>query len=87
MTQPTRAVKAFTAVCTHQGCTVGMVEDGMIGCPCHGSTFDIATDGSVRHGPGHPRAAGQERSPSAADGITVDLSADRRAQHGVARRS
>jgi Rieske Fe-S protein len=42
--------KAFTAVCTHQGCTVGSVSGGTINCPCHGSKFSI-TDGSVVNGP------------------------------------
>jgi len=41
---------AFSAVCTHKGCTVNKVADGVIECPCHGSTFS-ATDGSVEHGP------------------------------------
>jgi Rieske Fe-S protein len=43
-------VRAFSAVCTHQGCTVDTVADGTIDCPCHGSSFDAAT-GAVRHGP------------------------------------
>jgi Rieske Fe-S protein len=43
-------VRAFSAVCTHQGCTVAAVADGTIDCPCHGSSFDAAT-GAVRHGP------------------------------------
>ena len=43
-------VRAFTAVCTHQGCTVDTVADGIIQCPCHGSRFDAAT-GQVRRGP------------------------------------
>lgn len=42
--------KAFSAICTHQGCTVNKVADGTIDCPCHGSKFAIA-DGSVVNGP------------------------------------
>jgi Rieske Fe-S protein len=51
VTQPTAGdFKAFAAVCTHMGCTVGSVSGGTINCPCHGSQFHIA-DGSVAHGP------------------------------------
>ena len=51
VTQPTDGqFKCFTAVCTHQGCTVARVEDGEIRCPCHGSRFS-AVDGSVVSGP------------------------------------
>ena len=51
VTQPTAGTyKAFTAVCTHQGCTVNQVQNGTIDCPCHGSKFHIA-DGSVADGP------------------------------------
>ena len=42
--------KAFTAVCTHQGCIVDSVSGGTINCPCHGSQFSIA-NGSVVNGP------------------------------------
>ncbi|MGN6132243.1 MAG: ubiquinol-cytochrome c reductase iron-sulfur subunit [Nocardioidaceae bacterium] len=35
-------VVAFSAICTHMGCTVA--PDGKIlKCPCHGSTYDPAT--------------------------------------------
>ena len=51
ITQPKAGTfKAFSAICTHQGCTVSTVEDGTINCPCHGSQFAIA-DGSVVDGP------------------------------------
>jgi Rieske Fe-S protein len=44
VTQPAKDdFKAFTAVCTHLGCTVGSVSDGFIICPCHGSRYAIAT--------------------------------------------
>lgn len=42
--------RAFSAVCQHQGCTVGSIEDGTIVCPCHFSRYSIA-DGSVVNGP------------------------------------
>jgi nitrite reductase/ring-hydroxylating ferredoxin subunit len=51
ITQPQAgAFKAFTAVCTHQGCIVSTVANGTIDCPCHGSKFSIK-DGSVVNGP------------------------------------
>ncbi len=51
VTQPEKGTyKAFTAICTHQGCTVNKVLGGKIVCPCHGSTFSI-TDGSPQGGP------------------------------------
>jgi Rieske Fe-S protein len=43
-------IRAFSATCPHQGCTVGHLRDGAIECPCHGSRFS-ATDGSVVRGP------------------------------------
>jgi nitrite reductase/ring-hydroxylating ferredoxin subunit len=42
--------KAFSAVCTHQGCIVATIASGTIDCPCHGSKFSIK-DGSVVNGP------------------------------------
>lgn len=51
VTQPAEGeFMAFSAVCTHQGCTVQSVAEGKITCPCHGSQFS-AEDGSVVTGP------------------------------------
>ena len=43
-------VHGFSAICTHQGCTVGSVQNGQIVCPCHGSRFSAQT-GAVINGP------------------------------------
>jgi thiosulfate dehydrogenase [quinone] large subunit len=40
--------KAFSAVCTHQGCPVQWAGDGFH-CPCHGATYD--SSGNVTGGP------------------------------------
>ncbi|MGW3914272.1 Rieske (2Fe-2S) protein [Streptomyces sp. NPDC005070] len=63
VTQPAKGdFKAFSAVCTHQGCLVDKVADGTIDCPCHGSKFSVE-DGAVKAGPA-PR-------PLPAEKITV----------------
>ena len=43
-------VHAFSAVCTHSGCTVKGVDAGSILCVCHGSQFNPVT-GAVVQGP------------------------------------
>jgi Rieske Fe-S protein len=43
-------VLGFSAICTHQGCTVATVSGGTINCSCHGSKFDANT-GEVVNGP------------------------------------
>ena len=51
ITQPTQGeFKAFSATCTHQGCTLASVSGGTINCGCHGSRFSIK-DGSNVAGP------------------------------------
>jgi Rieske Fe-S protein len=51
VTQPTKGdFKAFSAVCTHQGCVVSQISGEDIDCTCHGSKFSIK-DGSVVSGP------------------------------------
>ncbi|GGY06185.1 Rieske (2Fe-2S) protein [Streptomyces hiroshimensis] len=60
VTQPAKGeFKAFSAVCTHQGCLVKEVSGGTINCPCHGSRFAVA-DGSVKGGPA-PRPLPEEQ--------------------------
>jgi Rieske Fe-S protein len=44
------SVHGLSAICTHQGCTVGSVQNGVISCPCHGSEFN-AQNGAVIQGP------------------------------------
>jgi Rieske Fe-S protein len=51
VTQPTKGnYKAFTKICTHQGCPVADVANGVIHCNCHGSEYSIK-DGSVVNPP------------------------------------
>ena len=64
VTQPTEGdFKAFSAVCTHQGCLVESSSDGEIPCPCHLSHFSLE-DGSPLSGPAS--------APLAPVEITVD---------------
>ena len=41
---------AYSAVCTHAGCTVAY-KDGQLACPCHGSIFDATNGAEVVSGP------------------------------------
>ncbi len=41
--------RAFTSVCTHEGCDVDSFSSGRIRCPCHGSQYDVS--GNVVVGP------------------------------------
>ncbi len=58
---------ATSAICTHQGCPVG-VEGGQIVCPCHLSRF--AFDGTVLH---PPARAGLQTYGATFDGATVTI--------------
>ena len=55
-------VHGFSAVCTHQGCTVSEVSGGTINCPCHGSRFNATTGAPV---------AGPATSPLPPVGVAV----------------
>lgn len=71
VTQPTEGeFKAFSAVCTHQGCPVQEIADGKINCPCHGSAFSIE-DGSVVNG---PATSSLETKSVSVDGDQVTVS-------------
>lgn len=70
ITQPAAGTfKGFSAVCTHQGCTVSTVRNGTINCACHGSRFSIE-DGSVVQ----PAAGARDQGPlpPAAIGVAGD---------------
>jgi Rieske Fe-S protein len=49
----TSGLVAFSAICTHLGCSVIAQPnaDGNIACPCHGSVFDPKDGAKVVHGP------------------------------------
>jgi Rieske Fe-S protein len=70
VTQPTEGdFKAFTAVCTHQGCTVGSVNGDTIQCNCHGSQYNAA-DGKVKKGPA-PKALAPKKVTVEGNNIIV----------------
>ena len=51
VTQPAAGeFKAFSKMCTHQGCPVSDIVGQDIHCKCHGAKFSIS-DGSVTNGP------------------------------------
>ncbi|MFF4585820.1 Rieske (2Fe-2S) protein [Streptomyces sp. NPDC001388] len=68
--QPTAGTyKAFSAVCTHAGCGVKSISDGVINCPCHNSNFSIE-DGSVKSGPA-TKALPEVKITVSGDSITL----------------
>ncbi|MDX3617548.1 Rieske (2Fe-2S) protein [Streptomyces europaeiscabiei] len=70
ITQPEAGqYKAFSSVCTHSGCAVKTIADGVINCPCHNSNFSIV-DGSVKSGPAPKPLPAKEVSVSG-DSITL----------------
>ncbi|WP_240640920.1 Rieske (2Fe-2S) protein [Nocardioides ferulae] len=70
VTQPSEGeFKAFSAICTHQGCPVEDVVDGQIHCPCHQSMFSIE-DGSPQSG---PATAPLDEVPITVEGGRINL--------------
>ena len=62
LAQPsTGKVVAFTAICTHQGCTVNP-DGAVLRCPCHASTYDAFTGKNT---------SGPAQGPLAAIPVTV----------------
>jgi Rieske Fe-S protein len=71
VTQPAAGTyRAFTATCTHAGCTLAGVTD-TINCNCHGSKFSV-TDGSVVNG---PATSPLKAYSAAASGDTIRITA------------
>ena len=48
-------IVAYSKICTHVGCPVGLYEQQThhLLCPCHQSTFDVTQDCKVIFGPAH----------------------------------
>jgi Rieske Fe-S protein len=71
ITQPVAGTfKAFSSTCTHMGCTVFQVTNGLIQCPCHGSEYSVV-DGSVKRGPA-PKALPPKQITVKGNQITLD---------------
>ena len=65
------SVQAWAARCTHLGCRLDRVVDGVVVCPCHGSRFDAA--GRVLAGPAtRPLQALRVSADASTGGWTVD---------------
>ncbi len=71
VTQPSKGTyKAFSKICTHQGCPVASVNDGVIHCNCHGSEYSIE-DGSVTNPPA-PKPLAEAKTTVFEDKIYVE---------------
>lgn len=64
-------VLAYSAICTHAGCTVVAGDENRFHCPCHDSYFNLA-DGSVAGGPA-PRPLARFAAAIEGDKVLVYL--------------
>ncbi len=70
---------AYSRVCTHAGCPVGLFEatTGLLMCPCHQSTFDVLRGAQPTSGPAArplpqlPLYVDNDGTLRAADGFTT----------------
>ncbi|QGN31956.1 Rieske (2Fe-2S) protein [Microlunatus sp. Gsoil 973] len=70
VTQPSaNNYKAFSNICTHQGCPITDLRGDTIMCNCHGSEFNI--DGTVKRGPANRPLTAAKLS---VDGANLDVS-------------
>lgn len=70
VTQPTAGTfKAFSNICTHQGCPITEIQGDTITCNCHGSQFGL--NGSVKRGPASRPLTKAKITP---DGNKLDVS-------------
>jgi Rieske Fe-S protein len=71
VTQPSKGkYKAFSKICTHQGCPVASVSNGVIHCNCHGSEYSIE-DGSVTNPPA-PKPLAEAKTTVFQDKVYVE---------------
>lgn len=63
--------RAFTSVCTHEGCDVDNFSGSRIRCPCHGSQYD--SNGAVVIGPA-PRALRRFAASRSGNTLTITKS-------------
>ena len=64
---------AFSKICTHAGCPVGLFEaqTGQLLCPCHQSTFDVKRRVPADLRPRHPLAAPAPPRPSTTTATSI----------------
>lgn len=75
---------AYSAICTHLGCTVlgTLTKENLIICPCHGSEFDPAKGAAVARGPANrplpslPITLGSDGSVKANGGFSGPVGPD-----------